>query len=97
MRQSSAANVALILAVLAWPLTYYGVMSQLGDYHPDIPREFIATNRRVSVGILLTGLLCLLGSLWLSGYSFTCAKSRSIVAALICTGLIVFGSVGIWW
>lgn len=96
MRQTSVSNLALALAVMAWPLIYYGFMSQLGDYHPDTPREVVLANRRISVSVLSVGLLSFLGSLWLSGYSFTGAKVRSVLAALICVGVVAFGIVGLW-
>lgn len=96
MRQTSASNLALLLAVLAWPLIYYGIMSQLGDYRPGTPTEVILANQRISVAVLSVGFLSFLGSLWLSGYGFIGAKVRSTLAALICTGLIAFGIVGLW-
>lgn len=96
MRQTSASNLALLLAVLAWPLTYYGIMSQLGDYRPGTPLEVILANQRMSVAVLSVGFLSLMASLWLSGYSFTGARMRSISAALISTGLITFGIIGLW-
>lgn len=96
MRQSVASNLAVGLALLAWPLIVYGFMSQLGDYHPSTPSEVIAANRRTSVGVLLTGFLCFLGALWLSGFSFTGAKVRSLLAATCCTALVTFGVIGLW-
>ncbi len=96
MKQSSASNLAIALAMLAWPLTYYGVMSQLGDYQPDTSHEVIEANRRISVAVLSVGFLCFIGSLWLSGYSFIGAKVRSSIAAIGCTGLVVFGVFGLW-
>ncbi|MBN8726280.1 MAG: hypothetical protein J0H15_01065 [Xanthomonadales bacterium] len=96
MRQTTASNLALLLAVLAWPLIYYVLMSQLGDYRPGTPSEVILANRRVSVAVLSAGFLSFLGALWLSGYSFTGAKMRSTLAALVCVGLIAFGIAGLW-
>ncbi len=96
MRQSVASNIAVGLALLAWPLIIYGLMSQLGDYHPSTPSEVIAANRRASVAVLSTGFLCFLGALWLSGFSFTGAKVRSLLAAACCTALITFGLISLW-
>ena len=96
MRQSVASNLAVGLALLAWPLIIYGLMSQLGDYHPDTPNGAIAASRRVSVAVLSAGLLCFLGALWLSGFSFTGAKIRSLLAASCCTALITFGVISLW-
>ena len=96
MRQSVSSNLAVGLALLAWPLIIYGLMSQLGDYHPSMPSEVIAANRRTSVAVLSAGFLCFLGALWLSGYSFTGAKARSLFAAAFCTALIAFGVISLW-
>ena len=95
MKQPTSANLALIAAVLAWPLIWFGVLSQLGDYAPNTPREVMASNQRTSMTALVVGLVLLLGSLWLSGYSFANAKVRSVSAALLClslpTALLIFG------
>ena len=96
MRQTSASNWALLFAVLAWPLMYYGIVSQLGDYRPSTSPEVILTNQRMSVAVLSVGFLSLIASLWLSGYSFTGARGRSIFAALVSVGLITFGIIGLW-
>ena len=96
MKPSTASNLAIFLAILAWPLIIYGLMSQLGDYHPSTDREIIAANRRISVAILSAGLLCNLVALWLSGFSFTDAKNRSLIAATFCAALILLGVISLW-
>jgi hypothetical protein len=96
MRQSVASNFAVLLAVLSWPLACYGVMSQLGDYAPSTPREILAANHHRSVAVLVAGLLCFSSSLWLSGYSFSAAKVRSVVAAVLCLALLSVAIVGMW-
>lgn len=96
MRQSVASNLAVGLALLAWPLIIYGLMSQLGDYHPSTASEVVAANRRTSVAVLSAGFLCFLGALWLSGFSFTGAKVRSLLAATCCAALITFGVISLW-
>lgn len=96
MRQSTASNLAIVLAILAWPLVIYGVMSQLGDYHPSVPQEIITANQRTSIAILSAGFLCFMGALWLAGYGFTGARIRSLFAAACCLGLVSFGIVGVW-
>jgi hypothetical protein len=88
MKQSSAANIAIIFAVLAWPLSFYGVLSQLGDYSPDTPYEVMNANRFISNVVLCVGVLCVPASFWLSGFSYTGAKFRSIIAAVTCACLI---------
>jgi hypothetical protein len=96
MRQSTASNLAIVLAALAWPLAFYGAMSQLGDYAPSTPREIIETNQHRSTSILAVGLLCWVGSIWLSGYSFTAAKIRAVIASVACLVLLVVAIVGMW-
>ncbi len=88
MKQSTASNIALVLAILAWPLCFYGLLSQLGDYAPDTPSHIIEGNRLKSFIALTVGLLSFLSSLWLSGFAFPGAKLRSATAAIICLGLL---------
>jgi divalent metal cation (Fe/Co/Zn/Cd) transporter len=84
MKQTSAANVALFLVFAGWLLAYYGVMSQLGDPSPSVPRTQIEAERHFSLVVLCIGVVCVLAALWLSGYSFSAAKVRaSACAALV--------------
>jgi hypothetical protein len=96
MKQPVASNCALLLAILSWPLIIYGLMSQLGDYHPSVSREVITANRRLSVSILSAGFLCFLAFMWLAGYSYTGARVRALLAAACCTGLLVLGIFTLW-
>lgn len=80
MSASRLANLALVLAATGWLLAFYGVMSQLGDPAPTVPRSVIESHRHVSLTVLLVGVICLLSSLWLSGRSFTEARKRSLLA-----------------
>ncbi|MEP6634980.1 MAG: hypothetical protein ABJA62_12320, partial [Luteimonas sp.] len=92
----TASNFAIALAILAWPLIIYGLLSQLGDYHPSVSRDVIVDNRRISVAVLSVGFFCYLCALWLSGFSFTGAKIRSILAFACCLSLISFGVLSLW-
>ena len=83
MSATRLANLALVLAVMGWLLAYYGVMSQLGDPAPTVPRMVIEGRRHVSLTVLLVGVIFLLSSLWLSGRSFTEARKRSLLAAAV--------------
>lgn len=83
MRASRLANVALALAIAGWLLAFYGVMSQFGDPAPTVPRSVIEVQRHVSLTVLLVGVLCLLGSLWLAGRTFTEARRRSLLTAIL--------------
>ncbi|WP_139350896.1 hypothetical protein [Rhodanobacter sp. C01] len=91
MERTKAANLALLLVALGWLLAFYGVMSQVGDPGPTISPAQIDANRLRSFAILLVGIVCLLSSLWLSGYSFMVAKVRSIVSA----AAVVLPSIGV--
>lgn len=84
LSQSSAANLSLLLLVAGWLLAAYGVLSQLGDPNPHIPAAVIENERRFYGAMLGTGILLLLLSVWLSGYSFSRAKWRASITLAAC-------------
>lgn len=89
MRANRTANLALLLAVTGWLLAFYGAMSLLGDSAPTVPRSVIENHRHVSITVWLVGVICLVGSLWLAGCSFSGARKRSLlVVALIACPVI---------
>jgi hypothetical protein len=77
------ANLALVLVVIGWLLAFYGAMSQLGDPAPNVPRSVIDGHRHMSMTILLTGVTCIISSLWLSGRAFMEARKRSLATAAL--------------
>ena len=83
MKQTSAANLALLLVVVGWSLAYYGVMSQLGDPSPSVPHAQIEATRHLSIVVLCIGVVSVLAALWLSGYSFSAAKVRACACAVL--------------
>lgn len=85
MKQTSASDISIGMAALAWLLVVSGFYSQLGKY-----------NRIAVVVILSTGLLCWASALWLSGYGFMGAKLRSSFAATLCVALCVWSLVNVW-
>jgi hypothetical protein len=91
MKQTSAANLALLLVAAGWSLAYYGVMSQLGDPSPSVSHLQLEASRHLSLVVLCIGVVCVLASLWLAGYSFSAAKVR----ASVCAALIIFPSVAV--
>jgi hypothetical protein len=93
MKQTTAANLALLLVAAGWLLAYYGVMSQLGDPSPSVPHAQIEAARHLSLAILFVGVASILTALWLSGYSFSAAKVR----AGACTALVLLPSVAVVW
>jgi len=91
MKQTSAANLALLFVIAGWSLAFYGVMSQLGDPSPSIPQFQIEATRHLSLVVLCIGVVCVLAALWLSGYSFSAAKVR----ASVCAALIILPSAAV--
>jgi hypothetical protein len=81
---SSAANLSLILLVAGWLVAAYGVLSQFGDPNPLTPAAVIESGRRFSGAMLGLGILLLLISIWLSGYSFAHAKWRASITIVAC-------------
>ena len=83
MSASRSANIACALVILGWLMACYGVMSQFGDPAPTVPRSVIQSRHHVSTIILMVGMACLMGSLWLSGLSFAEARRRSLLVATL--------------
>ncbi|MDR0780655.1 MAG: hypothetical protein LBF16_08170 [Pseudomonadales bacterium] len=52
MKQSSAANLALLLLIVGWFLAFYGLVSQMGDPAPSVSREQIQAAYRLSHAVL---------------------------------------------
>ena len=84
MKQKTQSSFAIVLALLAWPISYYGFTQQWIDYARGTPVEYISAARNRATVIIAVGLLCLFGGLWLSGKSFAVAKGRSLSALGIC-------------
>lgn len=84
MKQSTASNLALLLAPLGWGLAFIGVTAQLGDPYPDIPVAVLEAERLKYMVVFYLGVFFIAGALWASGYSFSGAKRRAVVAATIC-------------
>jgi hypothetical protein len=84
MKHSTAANLALFMVALGWSLAVYGAMTQLGDPHPSVSSATIKASQHQSRLVMFAGVLFLLASLWLSGYSFPTAKLRSLIAVAAC-------------
>ncbi len=96
MKPANASNVALALAVVAWPLAYYGVLSQMGDYGPYVPRAEIVANSHRSIVVLVAGVLCFCSALWLSGFAHFGAPRRAILAIFICTAPMTVLFLSLW-
>ena len=98
MKPSSASNLALILVCVGWLLAAYGVLSSLGDPDLRTPHAVLEHERMISVACLLTGVLSLASSLWVSGYAFAGAKWRSISAAalVVVPAVALYFQGGVW-
>jgi len=88
MRIARLANLAIVLALVGWPLMYYGAMSQLGDPSPRVPRADVVRQQQISMALMFLGIVCLHASLWFSGRSYPEAKKRSLLAVAL---VIAFG------
>jgi hypothetical protein len=82
MSQSRAANSSLLLVIVGWLVSSYGVLSQLGDPAPSVTKAAYLAHRELSFAIFIVGMLCLLGALWLSGYCYPAAKVRSLLTVV---------------
>ena len=93
MKPGHAANIAIVLAVAAWPLMAYGLLSQLGDPAPWVPRADIARQHQIANLVFVLGFGSFAVSLWLSGYAFSAARKRSLAALL----LHIVGLASFYW
>ncbi|WP_426107220.1 hypothetical protein [Massilia sp. TSP1-1-2] len=85
MKKTTAANLALILVAVAWPLALFGVFSQMGDPAPDA-REQVEAARKWSTAVFFAGALSLIAAIGLAAYALRTAKVRAgiaLAAALI--------------
>jgi len=90
MRKNFAATVALVLGVIAWPAMAWGALSLLGDYSRDTPQEIIRANTLRSHVAVAAGALASFAAIWLSGYTWSTAKTRAVFAlALVGLPLLV--------
>jgi hypothetical protein len=83
MNSSRAAWVAIALAVLGWPLLFYGVLAQMGDPDPSTPPEQIQRFHLLCTVAIATGSCMVAGALWLSGDAFSGA--RAVASAALAT------------
>jgi len=74
------ANLALALVFVGWLLLVWGVLRQLGDPSPMVPRTALEATRETSLLFMFSGLTALVGSVWLSGRAFEGARIRASLA-----------------
>jgi hypothetical protein len=84
MKQTTQSTFAIVLALAAWPISYYGFTQQWVDYARGTPVEYIIEAQNRATCVIAVGLLCVFGALWFSGKSFVVAKARSLSALGIC-------------
>jgi len=78
-----AANLAIVFSLAGGPL-FLSILGVLGDPWPRPSPEEMETARLYSDIYFFTGVTLLVSSLWLSGYSFSAAPRRSLVAFALC-------------
>jgi len=84
VKPSYAANLAIVLAVSAWPIIFFACVSMLGDSGMRLSPE---ANDALHRNLLLRfafGCGLVFFSLSLAGYSFAAAKVRASLAFLVC-------------
>ena len=80
MKKTTAANIALALAPVAWLMILSGGLMQMGDPHPDISKEAIRAARLVPQVVLIAGLAALFASIGLTIFGRAGARKRCTVA-----------------
>jgi hypothetical protein len=78
------ANVALVLVFGGWLLLAWGVLRQLGDPSPTIPRYELERTREVSLVLMFCGITALIAAVWLSGRCFQVARIRAALVLAFC-------------
>jgi len=78
-----SANLALALVLVGWLLLVWGVLRQLGDPSPMVPRAELEATRETSLLFMFSGVTALAGSIWLSGRSFERARVRAALALIL--------------
>ena len=78
-----SANLALALVLLGWLLLVWGVLRQLGDPSPMVPRADLEATREASLLFMFSGITALMGSVWLSGRSFEHARVRGSLTLVL--------------
>lgn len=85
MTKQNAATLSVVMAIVMWPIGAFGIFSTLGDLIPDITPYEAWQSKALFGGLPMTlafGLF--VSAAWLSGYSFSEAKRRSITSLLLC-------------
>lgn len=75
-----AAHLAIAFVLVGWLLLTWGVLRQLGDPSPMVPRDELEATRETSLLFVFSGATALAASVWLSGRSFERARVRAALA-----------------
>lgn len=77
MSKNSAANVNLVVVLLAWPLMFFGIAQQMGDPAPPVSSATIEATHHFAQAVLLGGALSLFAAIGLALYAVRAAKVRA--------------------
>jgi hypothetical protein len=89
MKQTTAANLSLVLVVMAWAALACSAGAAMVDPGPTVdPSRFFGDQQRTAVLWSNAGLLLLLSGTWLAGHAYTAARVRSVLALLLCIGAV---------
>jgi len=82
VKGSLAANLAIAFALVGGPL-FLKIIGEMGDPWPPLSAEEVARARFYDLICFFSGVTLLVASLWLSGYAFSSARWRSLLALLL--------------
>ncbi|HEX4326362.1 MAG TPA: hypothetical protein VH105_06055 [Burkholderiales bacterium] len=85
MKPNSALALAIALALFAWFLFAAGATRIFIDtVDPTAQVGMDAEIRLQAIYCQIAGAICLLGAVWLSGYSWSAARAHAIVSLAVC-------------
>ena len=93
MKRSHAANLALALVLLGWPLNLLGGLFSFADLNDHLTAGERRLYDQVEAGSFFLGMLALLSALVLAGYAYSGARVRAILVILLVAAPVIAGLV----